>query len=265
MESLPTHWLALITAVFLLGLKHGLDPDHLAAIDGVTRYNARARPRLSPWSGMLFSGGHGLVVTAVAIAVATAASDWRPSAWLEDLGAWISICFLAALGIANLRAVFGAAHGEAAVSGLRGRLFGRLTETSHPVLIAALGAMFALSFDTISYAVVFSVSASSVAGWWFAAGLGGVFTAGMVLTDALNGLWVSRMLERSAAQRAIASRVMGAAIGAAALAIAATGAWRYASPALGDRLETWGTALGIAVIATVAAAHVLGLKLAARP
>ena len=112
MESLPTHWLALIAAVFLLGVKHGLDPDHLAAIDGVTRYNARARPRLSPWSGVLFSGGHGIVVTAVAIAVATAASEWRPPVWLEDLGAWISIGFLAALGVANLRAVSGTAHGQ---------------------------------------------------------------------------------------------------------------------------------------------------------
>ena len=32
---------------FLLGLKHGLDPDHLAAIDGLTRFNAARRPRLA--------------------------------------------------------------------------------------------------------------------------------------------------------------------------------------------------------------------------
>ena len=48
-ETLPTHGLALVGVVFLLGLKHGLDPDHLAAIDGLTRFNAARRPALSRW------------------------------------------------------------------------------------------------------------------------------------------------------------------------------------------------------------------------
>ena len=33
METLPSHWLALVAVVFLLGIKHGLDPDHLAALN----------------------------------------------------------------------------------------------------------------------------------------------------------------------------------------------------------------------------------------
>ena len=73
-ETMPSHWLALVGVVFLLGLKHGLDPDHLAAIDGLTRFNARERPALSRWSGLLFSAGHGVVVTLVAIVVATVAT-----------------------------------------------------------------------------------------------------------------------------------------------------------------------------------------------
>src|SRR5260221_508570 len=104
-EALPTHWLALVGVVFLLGLKHGLDPDHLAAIDGLTRFNARARPVLARWSGLLFSAGHGVVVTLVAIAVATVATEWKAPRWLEDAGTWISIAFLATLGLANLAAV----------------------------------------------------------------------------------------------------------------------------------------------------------------
>src|SRR5258708_32565110 len=101
-EALPTHWLALVGVVFLLGLKHGLDPDHLAAIDGLTRFNARARPVLARWSGLLFSAGHGVVVTLVAIAVATVATEWKAPRWLEDAGTWISIAFLPAPGPANL-------------------------------------------------------------------------------------------------------------------------------------------------------------------
>src|SRR5258705_9044535 len=269
METLPAHWLSLVVVVFLLGLKHGLDPDHLAAIDGLTRFNAANRPRLSRWSGLLFSAGHGLVVTAIAVAVATVAAEWHAPAWLEDAGAWISIAFLTLLGVANLASVLRAPRGAPVRPvGFGGRLFTRLLHSrrlgplmrvEHPVLVAAVGAAFALSFDTISQAVLFSITGSNIAGWLFAASLGLVFTAGMMATDALNGLWVSRMLERSAAQQAAASRVMGAAIGVVALAIAAAGAWRHASQS--DPLESWGIALGIAVMASVAAAYVLGQRM----
>lgn len=260
MEALPSHWLSLIAVVFLLGLKHGLDPDHLAAIDGLTRFNAANRPRLSRWSGLLFSAGHGLVVTAIAVAVATVASEWRAPAWLEDAGAWISIAFLALLGVANLASVIGTPRGAPVRPlGLRGRLFARFVRAEHPVLVAAVGAAFALSFDTISQAVLFSITGSNIAGWLFAASLGLVFTAGMMATDALNGFWVSRMLERSGAQQAAASRVMGVAIGVVALAIAAAGAWRYVSRT--EPLESWGLALGIAVLTSVAAAYLLGQRM----
>src|SRR6478609_5645200 len=94
LETLPAHWLSLVAVVFLLGLKHGLDPDHLAAIDGLTRFNAANRPRLSRWSGLLFSAGHGVVVTLVAIGVATVATQWHAPEWLEHVGVWISIAFL---------------------------------------------------------------------------------------------------------------------------------------------------------------------------
>jgi high-affinity nickel-transport protein len=159
METLPTHWLALVAVVFLLGLKHGLDPDHLAAIDGLTRFNSGRRPMLSRWSGALFSAGHGVVVTLVAIAVATVATDWRAPVWLEDAGTWISIVFLTLLGFANLVAVVRTPRGELVrVVGLRGRLFERLMRVDHPILIAAVGATFAVSFDSVSYAVLFSVT-----------------------------------------------------------------------------------------------------------
>ena len=42
MDALPTEWTSLAAVVFLLGLKHGFDADHLATIDGLTRVNARA-------------------------------------------------------------------------------------------------------------------------------------------------------------------------------------------------------------------------------
>ena len=266
MNALPTHWLPLAAIVFLLGLKHGLDPDHLAAIDGLTRFNAGRRPIVSRWSGLLFSAGHGVVVTLVAVTVATVATQWRVPAWLDGAGAWISIAFLAVLGSANLAAVLRTPRGEMVRPvGLRSRFFQRLTRAEHPVLIAAVGASFALSFDTFSQAVLFSVTGSHIAGWLFAAALGLVFTAGMMATDALNGLWVSHLVRSADARAAAASRVMSVAIALVGLAIAALALARRVLPALDARLGSWDSFLGIAVVAAVAAAYFVAHRITREP
>jgi len=265
MSPLPTHWLSLVAVVFLLGLKHGVDPDHLAAIDGLTRFNAARRPRLSRWSGLLFSAGHGVVVTTVAIVVATAATQWRAPEWLEHVGAWVSIAFLTLLGVANLAAVLRTPRDQVVrAAGVRSRLFDRLTRAEHPVLIAAVGAAFAISFDTLGQAVLFSVTGSNLAGWLFAALLGVVFTAGMIATDALNGLWVSHLLQRADARAAAASRLMSLAIGFTSLAIAALAIARHALPGLDAQVEAWGVALGAAVAIAVATSYAAAIRIASR-
>src|SRR2546427_2049714 len=67
---LPHDLAGLALMVFLLGLRHGMDPDHLATIDGLARYNGQNRPRVARWSGCFFSLGHGAIVTLVAAFVA---------------------------------------------------------------------------------------------------------------------------------------------------------------------------------------------------
>ena len=255
MDSFPTQWLSVVAIAFFLGLKHGLDPDHLAAIDGLTRFNARRQPRLSRWSGLLFSAGHGAVVTSVAVLVATVAAQWRAPAWVEHAGRWIAIIFLTALGIANLAAVLRAPRGEVVRPvGLRGRFLAPLVRAEHPVLIAAVGAAFALSFDTLSQAVLFSLTGSHIAGWVFAGSLGAVFTLGMIATDAVNGLWVSRLIRSVDRRAAAASRAMSVAVAITSLAIAALAVTRQLLPALDQRLEAWSLASSAAVILIVAAA-----------
>jgi high-affinity nickel-transport protein len=197
----------MVALVFVLGLKHGFDPDHLVAIDGM------ARSTRSRWCGLFFSLGHGVVVTLVGVAVALATTEWRAPAWLEHAGALISIGVLLTLGLANLLALLPRRAGRrVALIGLRGRwLAERLAGASHPALIASVGAAFALSFDTISHALLFSAS-----GWGFAAALGLTFTLGMALTDALNGLWVGRMMtpaNRRWMSGAIALLCLGLAVG----------------------------------------------------
>jgi high-affinity nickel-transport protein len=89
----------MVALVFVLGLKHGFDPDHLVAIDGM------ARSTKSRWCGLFFSLGHGVVVRLVGVAVALAATEWQAPAWLEHTGALISMGVLLTLGLANLLAV----------------------------------------------------------------------------------------------------------------------------------------------------------------
>ena len=98
--------------------------------------------------------------------------------------------------------------------------------------------------------------------WMYIAGtietfltLGLVFTLGMVVTDALNGLWVSRLVARADARAAGASRAMSLAIALLSLAIAATGAARHAMPGLDERLGEWSFALGVVITACVALAY----------
>lgn len=218
-----TDVLGLAALVFVLGLKHGLDPDHLVAIDGFTR-STRSR-----WCGLFFSLGHGVVVTLVGVGVALVAADWQPPQWLEYTGAWISIGVLVALGIANLVTALRTPAGQAiALAGVRAHwLPERLARASHPAVIAAVGAAFAISFDTISHALVFSMTGAAMAGAAFAAVLGIVFTAGMALTDAASGLWVARLV-RSADQRAAAaSRIMSIAVAFLCLALAGLGIAKY--------------------------------------
>ena len=249
--------LGLAALVFALGVKHGFDPDHLVAIDGFARSSSRSKPGLARRVGLYFSLGHGAIVTLVGLAVALYARDWQAPAWLEPLGATISIAVLGFLGTMNLFMAWRASPGElVAPAALRGRWVSeRLSGVSHPATIAAVGAAFALSFDTVSHAVVFSLSGATAAGWLFALVLGLVFTLGMVITDGLNGWWVARMVQRADARAAAASRWMSVAVGALCLAIAAGGLARVAVPHLDPLMSAYAPLVSVATFLVILAAY----------
>ena len=230
MADLPADWTALCALVLVLGLKHGLDADHLAAIDGIARLNARDGRRLASWSGVLFSLGHGAVVMAIAAAVGGASERWQPPSWLDAAGAWLSIVFLLTLGALNLRAVLAATPGECvAIAGVQGRLLGRWAHARSASAVAAIGALFALSFDTVSQAMLFSVTAVQFGGLTRALTLGALFVAGMLVTDGLNGWWIGRLVRRADSLAARASRRMGLAVAGLSVGVAVLGIARQLS------------------------------------
>lgn len=266
MDSLPTDWSTLASLVFLLGMKHGFDADHLATIDGLTRFNSLHRAAFARWCGALFSIGHGAVVLFIAVVVGLVSTRWHTPAWLGVTGVWISIFFLTLLGTLNLRAVITAAPDVVvAPIGVKGRFLGRLARANRPWMVAGVGALFALSFDTVSQAALFTLAASQFGGLGHALTLGVLFMLGMIVTDAINGIWISRLIARSDELARIASRVMSLAVAGVSLVVAAFAAIKLLSP----RIDAWSAVheswFGAAVIVAVLASFVIGRQIALRP
>jgi high-affinity nickel-transport protein len=261
--DLPNEWIALLALVFILGARHGLDADHLATIDGLTRYNLRLSPQRARWCGSLFSLGHGAIVMLIALGVGLVSTRWQVPEWMEDLGAWISIGFLTLPGILNLRAVLTAPAGAmVATVGIRAGLLRRLQATSHPLAIAAVGALFALSFDTMSQAALFAVTATQHGGLAHTLALGLAFTIGMLLADGANGLWIARLLRRADHRARIASRIMGLMIAAISFAVAGFGLARWLNGAVAQWYEGKELLVGAGVVVLLAASFAIGAWLA---
>lgn len=262
MDTLPSDWFSLLILTFVLGMKHGFDADHLATIDGLTRYNARSRPVLSRYCGTLFSLGHGAVVLGIALSVSAIAGQWAVPAWFGVLGSIISITFLVLLGSLNLAAVLRADANEVVRPiGLKGRLLGDLRHVSHPFLVAMVGALFALSFDTLSQAAFFALTATQFGGWEHALLLALLFVLGMLLTDGINGLWIARMIARADQVALLASRVMGLVVSAISLLVAALGAARLLSPAIDAWSDGKALVFGLVLVAIVGLSFLAAIRL----
>jgi len=264
--ELPGDLIGLAIVVALLGARHGLDADHLAAIDAMTRFNTRERPALARRCGVLFSLGHGVIVLAVALGVSFLARAWRAPEWLASLGAWLSIAVLTLLAVLNLAAVLRApGHEACSLVGWRSSVFSRLLHAGRPVLVMGVGSLFAISFDTLSQAALFAVTATQFGGWRVALLLAALFIAGMALTDGLNGWWIAHLARRSDRTALVASRTMGLAVAGISLLTAALGAATQLLPAVEGWAAGKGLWFGAAVVAVVLVSYGLGQHLARPP
>jgi high-affinity nickel-transport protein len=261
--ELPADFLGLAGVVLMLGMKHGFDPDHLAAIDGLACHNAPTRPRIARLSGVLFSLGHGTVVVAVALGVSLLAQAWQAPAWLEAVGAWVSITALTLIALVNLIAVARTPGDEVArLSGWRSGVFGRLLRAGDPLMVMGVGVLFALSFDTVSQAALFAMTAGQFGGWQPALLLALLFTGGMLLTDGINGWWIARLIHGSARAARVASRVFAISVSGVGLLTAALTLSTRLVPAMDRWANGRGLWLGAAVVALLLAGFFAGQWLA---
>lgn len=260
--ALSGDFLGLACVVLLLGLRHGFDADHLAAIDGLACYNAAARPRLARLCGAFFSLGHGVVVVIVALGVSLLAHAWQAPRWLDPLGSWVSIGVLTLLALINIGAVMKTTGDEAVhLIGWRSGAFARVLRTGNPLAVMGVGTLFALSFDTVSQAALFAMTASVFGGWRPALMLALLFTAGMLVTDGINGWLIWRLIHRSERTAQVASRTVALAVSGVGLLTAGLTVTTRFVPAADLWAEGKGLWFGGAVIGVVFISFVVGQRL----
>jgi high-affinity nickel-transport protein len=193
MTNLLAAPLSALGLIFLLGLRHGLDPDHIAVIDNLTFRAAVERPRTAPWMGFLFAVGHSLSVAAIAIGVSMAAGLFRLPVWLTTVVDWAVIVLLIVVGGLNLRAL--TRDGPYSPKGWRqGFAPKALRDTCHPAAVILIGVIFGLVFDTATQAAAWGLAASSADGPRSAIFISLAFALGMILTDTIDSQIVSSLL-----------------------------------------------------------------------
>jgi nickel/cobalt transporter (NiCoT) family protein len=202
---------------YILGLRHGVDADHIAAIDNTTRKLMQEKKR--PLTvGTWFSLGHSTIVVGLIFAFvlgARAVSGSVPTLQADGniIGTLVSGSFLWILGLVNVVIVLGIyqifkkmREGELDQSqldtlmekrGFMNRYFHRLFKVvKEPWQIYPIGVLFGLGFDTATEVALIAISVgigvSANVPLYYILVLPLMFTCGMVLIDTTDGV-VMRM------------------------------------------------------------------------
>jgi high-affinity nickel-transport protein len=254
MIELSALWL-----MFVLGLRHGLDPDHIAVIDNVVFRTADTRPRLALWTGTLFALGHSLSVAVVAVGVSLVAGTFAMPAWTAPVIDSAVIALLLLVGTLNLRALR-RADDYTPVGWRTGLVPRRLRLSTHPVAVVAIGAIFGLVFDTATQAAAGGAAATAKGGTTAALAIALTFAVGMILADTIDSQILGRLLHtsaRSAGQVLRYRRAIGWLVVALSFGTAAYGIATMAGPGIGLS-DTALTAIGIGAAAGIALLLAIG-------
>ena len=183
-----------LVLMFVLGLRHGLDPDHIACIDGLTWHALNNKHEHAHWIGTLFAVGHGLLVTGIAVGVSQLTRSLAVPDTVVTVFGWIPTVLLLLVGTLNLRLLM-RKDSSYAPTGWKMRLIPqRLRNNSSPWAVVIIGVLFATVFDTATQASAWGYVASNKGGNLMAALFAGiVFTLGMIIIDTLDGRLICRI------------------------------------------------------------------------
>lgn len=240
-----------LAVAFALGLRHGLDPDHLSAIDALS-WRAQGG-RWAAWVGVGFALGHGGVVSLGAVGTAWLRSAWIPPAALLSCFDLLPALILAALGLGNLWSLW---RGSG-LGGPMGQVWSKWPWASHPLGWVGAGASMALVMDTATQAAAWGLAASVGGGPGVALGLGLAFTGGMALVDGLDGALLGKAYSQGNPSRFVPFRqAIAWSTTGVSLVFAAWLFWAWWHPGL-ELPELWAWSLSLALAALALAAGAL--------
>jgi nickel/cobalt transporter (NiCoT) family protein len=198
---------------YILGIRHAVDADHIAAIDNVVRKLMQDGKR-PLGAGFFFALGHSTVVILASAAIALTATAFqdRIQAFKSlggGIGTAVSASFLLGIGLINVIVLRGvwrtfrrarrgerleasalqeALPGGAFIARVCGPLFRAISRSWH---MYPLGLLFGLGFDTATEIGLLGISAPQAAQGlpvWSILVFPALFTAGMALIDTTDSI-----------------------------------------------------------------------------
>ncbi len=201
-----------LTALFLmlaLGVRHGLDPEHIALVNSVTLHAVESRRRWPTSSGLWFALGHGFVITLVAVVFVGVLDAMHLPRWALALATWLPSVILLAVALANLHELLRRA-GDYRPASIKRRLLPRaLGDSSSPLAVFLIGMVFAPFVDPAAQAAVWGyVAGASVSAGWVVV-LGITLTLAMAVICTLEAHAVVRLTRTGADAAATRRRTVG--------------------------------------------------------
>ena len=258
MDLNTTSLLATSGLLLALGFRHGLDPDHIAAVDGMTRlrHNGSAywKARLT---GFQFAAGHSLTIL-LATFVFYMYGIQLPD-WLDAVGLWISSFFLVWLAYRNLKFCFsGNDDHHHAGSPVQRKILQAMGPFAHPM---GVGFGFAISFDSLAQAGLMAAKGHELGGFVAIVAMAGSFGLGMTLADTSNGLLMHWLVNRSHDLAHNAGRIMSGVIAALSLMVVAVGHTSQHFEHLDALWDAWGAYIGLGVTGMAVLVYLVSARL----
>ena len=188
-----------------LGLRHGLDADHIVVVDNITR-KLTIENKPSQLTGLFFALGHSTIVFILTILtiIGTTNSNFLSSTLSrigDNVGGLISTSFLCLTLILNIVAFKNITKSNFSIVSTNGIIFRlankyifRAINSSKQMYV--VGFFFGLGFDTATEIGLLTLAALSVMhgnSLWFTLLLPILFASGMIFTDTMNSIFMSKL------------------------------------------------------------------------
>ncbi|TAM12314.1 MAG: hypothetical protein EPN72_05490 [Nevskiaceae bacterium] len=203
---ISTAALATLLLMVVLGIRHGLDPEHIAIVNSVTLHAVETRRRWPAASGAWFALGHGLVITIVAAGVVGMLDVLQLPRWVLMVSEWLPLAILLVVAVVNLNELLHG-RGDYQPVAVKQRLLPRgLGDSSSPLAVFCIGMLFAPFVDPATQVAVWGYAVSVTGSVLWIIGLGLLLTLAMAVTCVLEARAVVYLMRGVDAERAARRR-----------------------------------------------------------